>query len=93
MYKNKMEKTPKVFANKFQTVKHKYPTNYSTNNYVIPKKQLNISKYAISRYVDLRALWNNFINNDIKNSTSVPLFQNAIKNRLLNYDNEISLFQ
>ena len=91
MYKNKMEKTPKVFANKFQTVKHKYPTNYSTNNYVIPKKQLNISKYAIS----LRgpSLWNNFINNDIKNSTSVPLFQNAIKNRLLNYDNEISLFQ
>ena len=48
MLKIKLNLTPNVFLNKFKQIKHKYPTAYASNNFVMPQKQLKISKYSIT---------------------------------------------
>ena len=40
MLKIKLNLTPNVFLNKFKQIKHKYPTAYASNNFVMPQKQL-----------------------------------------------------
>ena len=90
MLKTKLQLTPKLFLTKFHTIKHKYPTNYANNNYSVPKHQLKTSKYCIS--IRGPTLWNKFLTNEAKTITSIPLFQKTIRNQLINYENEISLF-
>ena len=40
MLKIKLNLTPNAFLNKFKQIKHKYPTTYASNNFVMPQKQL-----------------------------------------------------
>ena len=60
MLKIKLNLTPNVFLNKFKQIKHKYPTTYADNNFIMPQNQLKISKYSIT--IRGAKLWNNFLN-------------------------------
>ena len=90
MFKTRSNLTPNIFVNKFNTIAHKYPTNYAAHNFNIPKTQLILSKFCIS--VRGPKLWNSFINNKIKRLTSLPMFQSTIKHRIFLYENETTLF-
>ena len=70
MFKTRNNLTPNILVNKFNTMAHKYPTNYAAHNSNIPKTQLILSKFCIS--VRGPKLWNSFINNKIKRLTSLP---------------------
>ena len=48
MFKLKNEKTPQVFKTQFAKIQHRYPTRYSTNNYVIPRTTLRKTDFAIT---------------------------------------------
>ena len=48
MHKIKYQAAPKIFQNKFSKPTHKYPTNFSTSNYIIPPFKLSKPKYRIS---------------------------------------------
>ena len=50
MLKIKLNLTHNVFLNKFKQIKHKYPTTYAATNFVMPQKQLKLSKYSIITY-------------------------------------------
>ena len=50
MFKTKQKLTPTIFSQLFQHVNHKYSTNYSNENYVIPKQSRKISKYPNTKY-------------------------------------------
>ena len=59
MLKVKLNLAPNVFSETFNEIKHKYPTNYSANNFLIPQKQLKVSEFSIS--VRGPKIWNNFL--------------------------------
>ena len=52
MFKIKLNSAPNIFLERFHLIKHKYPTNYANNNFVMPKKTtedfkiLNISSWS-----------------------------------------------
>ena len=62
--KIKLNLTPNAFLNKFKQIKHKYPTAYASNNFVMPQKKLKISQYSIT--IRGPKLWNNFLNKKSK---------------------------
>ena len=64
--------TLNIFIN--NTIEHKYPTNYATDNFIVPKQKLKISKFSIS--IRCPIFWND---NKIKNLTSLNMFQNQSK--------------
>ena len=90
MYKTKLGLTPSIFVDKFTAITHKYPTNYAANNFIVPSSQLKLSQFCIS--VRGPNIWNKFINNKIKNLSSLPMFQSAIKHKLFSSENQTSLF-
>ena len=87
----KLNLAPNIFSKTFNEIKHKYPTNYSAINFLIPQKQLKESKFSIS--VRGPKIWNNFLSNQTKSISSLSLFKTTIKNKLHNFKNEITLFQ
>ena len=91
MFKTKQNTTPAIFQQKFKTINHKYPTKFSANNLLIPNQKLKSSRFSISARGP--TIWNKFCDDGTKKITSLPLFQNTTKNKLLNLDNEISFFQ
>ena len=90
MFETKQRLTLNIFFDKFKTINHSYPTTYSTNNFTVPKQQLEISNFRISTRGP--TIWKNFLNNKIKSLTSLSMFQEAVKNQLFCYENESSLF-
>ena len=86
MYRTKTKSIPTIFSQSFESIKHKYPTNYSNSNFVIPKQSLTISKFAISQR-------NKFLDDSIKNSESFSCFKQSLKKQLHEYENEMSFFQ
>ena len=91
MYRTKTKSIPTIFSQSFESIKHKYPTNYSNSNFVIPKQNLTISKFAISQRGP--SLWNKFLDDSIKNSESFSCFKQSLKKQLHEYENEMSFFQ
>ena len=80
MLKVKLNLAPNVFSETFNEIKHKYPTNYSANNFLIPQKQLKVSKFSIS--VRGPKIWNNFLSNQTKSINSLSLFKTTIPGSL-----------
>ena len=91
MLKIQLNLAPNIFLNKFKQIKHKYPTAYAANNFVMPQKQLSISKYSIT--IRGPKLWNNFLSKKIKTINCPTIFKTTIKHELHNFKNVISLFQ
>ena len=82
MFKTKQNTTPAIFQQKFKTINHKYRTKFSANNLLIPNQKLKSSRFSISARGP--TIWNKFCDDGTKNITSLPIFQNTTKNKLLN---------
>ena len=85
MFKTKENTTPVL-----KKSNHKYPTNFSNNNLLIPYSKLKTSQFCIS--VRGPTLWNSLLNNKTKHLTLLARFQKTIKSELINKENEISFF-
>ena len=86
MHKVSNNVTPLIFNDMFKKPSHKYPTNFSHNNFSLKKCSLNSTKYSIS----FRGpkLWNEFLNTDEKQISSYNLFLKKIKLKLLDTEKE-----
>ena len=74
---------PLIFNDMFKKSLHKYPTNFSHNNF-------SLRKYSIS----FRGpkLWNELLNTDEKQISSYNLFSRKVKSKLLDTENELRYF-
>ena len=91
MHKTTMSKTtPLVFHNMFVKPKHKYPTQFRQNNYIIPRCNLKTSRFAISKRAPI--LWNSVLTNTQKEIIKFSRFRSSSKKLLLSMKNEIEYF-
>ena len=81
---------PKHFSNTFKKPDHKYPTKFSICSYSLKKHSLKSSKFAVS--FEGPKLWNEFLSNEEKKIESQILFQERLKSKLLDMENELSYF-
>ena len=90
MHKVSNNVAPLIFNDMFKKPSHKYPTNFSHNNFSLKKCSFNSTKYSIS----FRGpkLWNEFLNTDEKLISSYNLFSRKIKSKLLDTENELRYF-
>ena len=71
---------PKIFQTKFQYIEHKYETRQSKDNFIIPKRNTRITRFATpSRGPHI---WNSLTNNPNKTIYFYPLFRSTIKENL-----------
>ena len=82
---------PSIFANKFSHSSPRYPTNFSNNNFALPKYLSHKSKYKIS-IRDL-SLWNKALSNAEKELRETSLFKTKSKSKLLKIDGEVKYFR
>ena len=90
MYQVKRKNIPLTLNQKFKCISHNYPTNYSENNYEIPKIKNNFAKFSISYRGPYP--WNNFLSNASKEEESKTLFQKSLKIKLFDEENIIRFF-
>ena len=77
MHKVSNNVAPLIFNGMFKKLSHKYPTNFSHNNFSLKKCSFNSTKYSISfRGAKLR---NELLNIDEKQICSYNLFSRKIK--------------
>ena len=77
MHKVSNNVAPLIFNDMFKKPSHKYPTNFSHNNFSLKKCSFNSTKYSISfRGAKLR---NELLNIDEKQICSYNLFSRKIK--------------
>ena len=94
---------PLIFNDMLKKPSHKYPTNFSHNNFSLKKCCLNSTKILIS-FTGLK-LWNEFLNTNEKQITifsicfynlflqsSNNLFLRKVKSKLLDTENEVRYF-
>ena len=81
---------PNSFANKFTYPSNRYPTNFSKNNFALPKYLRHKSKYKISITGPL--LWSKFLSNTEKELQEPSLLKAKLKSKLLNVDDEVTNF-
>ena len=81
---------PLIFNDIFKKPSHKYPTNFSHNNFSLKKCSLNSTKHSIS----FRGpkLWREFLNTKEKQIGSYNLFLRKVKSKLLETENEVRYF-
>ena len=80
MHKVSNNVAPLIFNDMFKKPSHKYPTNFSHNNFSLKKYSLNNTKYTISFKVP--KLWNKFLNTDEKLISSYSLFSRTVGSRV-----------
>ena len=90
MHRLSIDDLPKNFYNAFKKPDHKYPINFSICNHGLKKDSLKSSKSAVSNRGP--KLWNEFLKNEEKKVESQILFQKIVKSKLLDLENEPSLF-
>ena len=89
MYQVKNGTLPKIFNDNFSSVEHSYPTRFALNSFQLPRS-LNTSRFSIiSRGPKL---WNEFLTTDEKNSSSLASFKSTLKNKILDFNNELIFF-
>ena len=69
---------------------HLYSTRLSTLNFSKPKLKLTKTKYKIS--IRDPAIWDDFVEDCLKNTEKTPFSKAKMKFKLLNFDNEINYF-
>ena len=90
MFKFKHNMAPSLFTNHFQFISHKYPTNYSSNNFRKPKTNFRQTQFSIKfRGPDL---WNNFLDKPLKEIENFKSFKASVKLKLLNSDKELNFY-
>ena len=81
MFRVHNETIPKSFQTKFQYMKHKYVTRQSKDNFITPKRNIRITRFAKSSRGP--RIWNLLTNNTTKTIDFYPLFKITIKENLL----------
>ena len=89
MYQVKSGTIPKIFNNDFSTVDHSYSTRFSLNSFQLPR-----SSKTSSFSINFRGpkIWNDFLSNDEKNSPTLSSFKQTLKNKILDFDNELNYY-
>ena len=89
MYQVKKCTIPKIFNSDFSAVEHSYSTRFALNSFQLPRSS-KTSKFSII----LRGpkIWNQFLSNDEKNCLTLSSFKRLIKNKILDFNNEITFF-
>ena len=90
MHKIKTNLSPRIFLHQFQTINHKYATRYSRNNFKEPKSETNYAKYCI--HARGPVIWNRFLNEIEKNILSQHFFKRKIKEKIIEFEEELSFF-
>ena len=90
MHKVSNNVAPLIFNDMFKKPSHKYPTNFSHNNFSLKKCSLNSTKYSIS--CGGLKLQNEFLNINEKQISSYNLFSRKFKSKLLDTENELRYF-
>ena len=86
MYKFQKYQAPKIFNMAFEKPTHKYPTQFSENNFKYKKYSLTSTKHSIS--VRGSKIWNEFLSKEEKEIQSHSTFLRIINTKLLENDNE-----
>ena len=89
MYKVKMGTVPQIFNSNFSSADHCHNTRFSLNCFQLPRSS-KVSKFSI--IIRGPTLWNKFLTDNEKNNSSFPSFKQILKNKLLNFDNELTFF-
>ena len=89
MYQIKNGTIPKIFNNNFSAIEHSYPTRFASNSFQLPRSS-KTSRFSITSRGP--KLWNQFLTNDEKNSPTLTSFKRTLKNKILDFDNEIFYF-
>ena len=84
------ETIPKSFQTNFQYIEHKYETRKSKDNFIIPKRNTRVTRFAISSCGP--RIWNSLTNNPTKTIDFYPLFKSTIKENLLKLKTEANYF-
>ena len=90
MFRVHNETIPKSFQSKLQYIEHKYDTRQSKDNFIIPKRNTRITRFAISARCP--RIWNSLTNNPTKTIDFYPLFKSIIKENLLKQKTETNYF-
>lgn len=82
MYKQTKNDIPTCFADNFTKIEHKYETRFSQNAFYEDDRCGRFSRFNIKNRGP--HIWNTF-ENEIKNSRSIAIFKQKIKNKLLKH--------
>ena len=80
----------KIFQTKFQYIEHKYETRQSKDNFIIPKRNTRITRFATSSRGPHN--WNSLTNNPAKTIDFYLLFKSTIKEKLPKLKTETNYF-
>ena len=91
MFKAKNNIIPRAFMQTFYpTFYHIYPTRFSDNSFKTCNFNLNLTRNAIGfRGPTIR---NKFLTENEKSCTSIAVFKTKIKEKILNFSNELLYF-
>ena len=81
MFRVHNQTIPKSFQIKFQYIEQKYETRQSKDNFIIPKRNTQITRFATSSRGP--RICHSLINNPTKTIYFYPLFKSTIKENLL----------
>lgn len=90
MFNFKNEKLPKAFCNRFQIIRNRYNTRSSSKNFREPYSHLQLVKFSISHRGP--KIWNNLVNDSLKDQTNLSYFKNKLKYDILNIINTDDYF-
>ena len=90
MLKVKNSITPRVFSQVFSLIDHLYPTRFFDNSFKICDFNLKLTRFAIGFRGP--TIWNKFLTESEKYYTSIDIFKNKIKEKILNFSNEFLFF-
>ena len=91
MFKVKNSITPRVFSHVFSSIDHLHPTRFSDSNFKICDFNLKLTRFAIAFRGP--TIWNKFLTESEKCYTSIDVFKNMIKEKILNFSNEFLFFK
>ena len=86
MFKVKNNITPEVLKQVFSLIDYLYPTRFSDNRIKICDFILKLTRFAIGFRGP--TTWNKFLTESEKCYTSIDVFKNMIKEKILNFSNE-----
>ena len=76
MFRVHNETIRESFQTKFQYIEHKYGTRQTKDNFITPKRNTRITRFALSSRGP--CIWNSFTNNPTKTANFYPLFKSTI---------------
>ena len=90
MFKAKNNIIPRAFMQTFSMIDHIYPTRFSYNSFKTCNFSLNLTRNAIG--FGGPTIWNKFLTENEKSCTSIAVFKTKIKEKILNFSNELLYF-